>query len=110
MCTVPVRLDFKNKETRIQAEHTLRNICKVSCSVPYPKKLRQMLKLQIEEGKKLRDKCFIRNKVDIDNLKIITWPRQRTAGSTWTWTRQIPDDILGNDWVRDTSTTTTTWR
>ena len=27
MCTVPVRMDFKNKETRVQAESSLRSIC-----------------------------------------------------------------------------------
>ena len=101
MCTVPVRLDFKNKETRIQAEHTLRNICKVSCSTPYPKRLRQMLKLQIEEGKKLRDKCFIRNKVDIDNLKIVTMAKAENGWEHLDLDKQIPDDILGNDWVRE---------
>ena len=43
MCTVPVRMDFKNKETRIQAETTLQSICKVKCSIPYPRKLRTMI-------------------------------------------------------------------
>jgi len=100
MCTVPVRLDFKNKETRIQAEHTLRNICKVSCSVPYPKKLRQMLKTQIEEGKKLRPKCFIRNKVDIDNLKITTSARAENGWEHLDLDKVIPLDILGNELMR----------
>ena len=107
MCTVPVRLDFKNKETRIQAEYTLRNICKVSCSTPYPKKLRQLLKLQIEEGKKLRDKCFIRNKVDIDNLRIITSARAENGWEHLDIDMEIPVDILGNDWVRDAFDTNT---
>ena len=97
MCTVPVRLDFKNKETRMQAEHTLRNICKVSCSVPYPKKLRQMLKVQIEEGKKLRDKCFIRTRVDIDNLKLTTSARAENGWEHLDLDKDIPLDILGNE-------------
>ena len=52
MCTVPVRMDFKNKETRVSAEYTLRSICKVSCSTPYPRKLRALLGRAILEGKK----------------------------------------------------------
>ena len=43
MCTMPVRFDFKDRETRIQAEISLRKICQVRCSTPYPKKLRQLL-------------------------------------------------------------------
>ena len=55
MCTVPVRMDFKNKETRIQAENTLRSICKVKCSIPYPRKLRTLINETIAEGKKRRN-------------------------------------------------------
>jgi len=60
-----------------------------------------MLKLQIEEGKKLRDKCFIRNKVDIDNLKIVTMAKAENGWEHLDLDKQIPDDILGNDWVRE---------
>ena len=97
MCTVPVRFDFKNKETRIQAENTLRNICKVSCSVPYPKKLRTLLATRIAEGKKIRSGCFIRNRVDIDNLKIVTSARAENGWEHLDMDIPIPEDILGND-------------
>ena len=70
MCTVPVRMDFKNKETRVQAETTLRSICKVNCSIPYPRKLRMMITEIISSGKRLREGLFIKVKVDIDNLKL----------------------------------------
>ena len=94
MRTVPVRMDFKNKETRIQAETTLRNICKVSCSTPYPKKLRAMLGRAILEGKKSFDKSYIRTKIDIDNLTISASAR---TGTTWTVVYgpvPIPLDVL----------------
>ena len=51
-CTMPVRLDFKDKETRIQAEISMRKLCKVSCSTPYPKKLRNILSGLVKDGKK----------------------------------------------------------
>lgn len=51
MCTVPIRLDFKNKETRNRAEATVRKVCKIKCSVPYPKKLRTLLNAVISDGK-----------------------------------------------------------
>ena len=47
-CTMPVRLDFKDKEPRIQAEIAMRKLCQVSCSTPYPKKLRNIDKLTID--------------------------------------------------------------
>jgi len=94
MCTVPVRLDLKNKDTRIQAEQTLRSICKVNCSTPYPKKLRALLGKTILKGKKFFPKCYIRTKVDIDNLLVSASVR---AGDKWTLVSgpfPIPLDIL----------------
>ena len=70
MCTVPVRMDFTNKETRIQAESTLRSICKVNCSIPYPRKLRVLINDTISKGKQLREGCFIKVKIDVDNLML----------------------------------------
>ena len=80
MCTVPVRMDFKNKETRQQAEHTLRSICKVNCSTPYPKKLRALLGRAILDGKKKFPKNYIRTKVDIDNMQVTASVRE---GASW---------------------------
>jgi hypothetical protein len=58
MCTMPVRFEFKDKDTRISAEKSLRKICKVSCAVPYPKKLRDMLDNLLKEGKKTCAQSF----------------------------------------------------
>jgi hypothetical protein len=69
-CTLPVRFEFKDKETRIQSEKILRKVCKVSCAVPYPKRLRTMLDNLISEGKKQYPNCFIRIKVNVDTLTI----------------------------------------
>jgi hypothetical protein len=69
-CTLPVRFEFKDRETRIQSEKNLRKVCKVSCAVPYPKKLRSMLDTLINEGKKSFPNCFIRTRVNMDDLTI----------------------------------------
>jgi hypothetical protein len=69
-CTIPVRFEFKDKDIRIEAEKTLRKICSVSCAVPYPKRLRDIMSKMITEGKKLYPKSFIRTKVDVDNLSV----------------------------------------
>jgi hypothetical protein len=41
MCSVPIKLTFKDKNTRFQAELALKKACKVKCATPYPKELRQ---------------------------------------------------------------------
>jgi hypothetical protein len=69
-CTMPVRFEFKDKVTRMQAEKTLRKVCSVSCAVPYPKRLRAMMDNLISEGKKKFPNCYIRTRVDVDNLTI----------------------------------------
>ncbi len=70
MCTVPVKLIFKGKDERIRAEKTLRQICNVRCSTPYPKKLRTMIKDLIDEGKALQPDHFVRVRVHSDTLKV----------------------------------------
>jgi hypothetical protein len=67
---MPVRFEFKDRETRINAEKTLHKVCKVSCAVPYPKRLRDILDNLITQGKKLAPNCFIRTRVNVDNLYI----------------------------------------
>jgi hypothetical protein len=69
-CTIPVRFEFKDKETRFQAEKTLRKVCKVSCAIPYPKKLRTMMDALLTEGKKQYPNSYIRTKVNVDDLTI----------------------------------------
>ena len=43
-CTIPVKYEFKDKDTRIRAETALRSRCKVSCGTPYPVILREYIK------------------------------------------------------------------
>jgi hypothetical protein len=81
MYTLPVRLEFKDKDIRFQAETSLRKICKVGCSVPYPKKLRLLMDSLVKKGKELKPDCFIRTKVNSENLTIDA--HARTAEKTW---------------------------
>jgi hypothetical protein len=99
-CTLPVRFEFKDKETRIQAEKTLRKVCKVSCAVPYPKKLRLLLDSMINEGKKNFPNSFIRTKVDVDNLTIEAHAKTGEGWIDLGLKRDIPltiCDTTGND-------------
>jgi hypothetical protein len=96
MCTLPVKLIFKGKDDRILAEQTLRKICKVRCSTPYPKKLRMMIKNLIDEGKEKAPGHFVRVRVHSDTLKV-----EAHASIEGKWVdlkieKDIPLDILDN--------------
>jgi hypothetical protein len=92
-CTLPVRFEFKDRETRIQAEKTLRKVCKVSCATPYPKRLRTMLNNMLTEGKKKFPNSFIRTQVNADDL---TLEAHAKVGDNWVdlgLKKSIPYDI-----------------
>jgi len=99
MCTVPVRMDFKNKDTRIRAETTLRGICKVNCSVPYPRKLRTMIYDLVQLGKAKYPKNYIRTKIDIDNMKLSAQVRLQNGWEGVGPVIPIPLDILDRNTV-----------
>jgi hypothetical protein len=93
-CTLPVRFEFPDKPTRIQAEKTLRKVCKVSCAVPYSKKLRTILDNMVTEGKVKYPNTFIRNQV---NVKQLTVEAHAKTGEGWVdlgLKRDIPLNIL----------------
>ena len=69
-CSLPVKMIFKGKKDRIQAEQHLRKLCKIKVSTPYPKKLRIMMADLVKEAKAKRNGCFILTKVSTDNLTI----------------------------------------
>jgi hypothetical protein len=74
----------------------LRKICKVNCSVPYPKKMRTMLNELINEGKRIKPDCFIRTKVNVEKLTVKAHAK---TGSGWVdlnLKRSIPTTILDN--------------
>ena len=101
MCTIPVRMDFKNKETKLQAETTLRSVCKVSCSTPYPKRLRQLINGMIQNGKNTNPDCFIKIKVDIDNLMLTAHARKEDTWIHLKLDTVIPLDILDRNLSSD---------
>lgn len=94
MCTMPIRMDFKSKEIKHQAESTLRKVCKVSCSTPYPKRMRQLLAEVVKEGKAKFQDTYIRTKVDIENLKISAFARNGDRWVDLAIDRDITEDIL----------------
>jgi hypothetical protein len=107
MYTIPVRLDFKDKETRMNAEISLRKICKVSCAVPYPKKLRAMLSDVIKEGRVLAPNSFIRTKVNSDLLTIEAQAKTEQGWVELPIQKSIPLTILDANQVQHIAMETT---
>ena len=95
-CTMPVRLDFKDKETRIQAEISMRKLCKVSCSTPYPKKLRNILSGLVKDGKKAAPGCFSLTRVNVDKLTIDVHTKVDNQWQDLNLSCNIPTTILDN--------------
>jgi hypothetical protein len=93
-CTMPVRFEFKDKDTRIEAEKSLRKICSVSCAVPYPKRLRDIMDKMITEGKKIKPNSFIRTRIDIDNLTVEAHAKTSEGWFDLGYKTSIPLNIL----------------
>ncbi len=95
-CTVPVKYDFKDRDTRARVEQLLRSKCKVNCSIPYPPILRACIKKAVESGKKVRPDHFVR--VNVDPNKMVLKLSWKAPGSTQ-WEHHhsvipIPDEAL----------------
>jgi hypothetical protein len=106
MCTVPVKLTFRDKETRFRAELTLKKACKVRCGTPYPKKLRSLMNSLIKDCKTSRPKSFILAKVDTDNLCITARARNDSGWEDLPAKIDIPLDLLDDEELSAVSTVT----
>ena len=95
-CTVPVRYDFKDKDTRFRAEQVLRKTCKIKCSTPYPTILLECIKKEVTHVKSDFPNDYIRVLVDASNmaLKVARRPKDYTE---WTYCKRdidLPADVL----------------
>jgi hypothetical protein len=74
--TIPVKLSYKDKDTRITAEQNLRKLCKVSCTTPYHSTLRDVMKKTMDEAKLKYKNCYVQTRVDVDNMALRVSYRQ----------------------------------
>ena len=82
-CTIPVKYDFKDKDTRIKAEAVLRSRCKVSCATPYPTILRECIKQTIEHFKAGYPGDFFRVNVDAAKFSLKVHRKKAEEGAIW---------------------------
>jgi len=95
-CTLPVKLAFKDKDTKQQAESLFRNKCKVQCTTPYPLNLRKAIRSAVEGEKAKFTEDFIQVRVDPEEaiLKI----SRKSGGKDGKWlnnyaTIQLDDSV-----------------
>jgi hypothetical protein len=67
-CTVPVKYDFNDKDTRVRVEQILRAQCNVNCTTPYPPILRECIRKVITESRKEFPDNLVKVLVDTNNF------------------------------------------
>jgi hypothetical protein len=94
MCSVPIKLTFKDKKTRFQAELALKKACKVKCATPYPKELRSLMDELVRSCKPENPGCFILPRVDSEKLVISARARNDKGWTDLSRSVNIPIDLL----------------
>jgi hypothetical protein len=84
-CTVPVRYEFENKDTCIEAEKLLRERCGANCATPYPAVLRECIRQVIDKVKKDYPDNQVKVAVDTDNFCLKVRRRVRKEGTANRW-------------------------
>jgi hypothetical protein len=79
--TMPIRYEFKDRETRIEVESILRNTCKVDCATPYPIILRHCIRQVVDHFRKDYPNDFIKVTVDSHNLTLNV--ARKVKGDGW---------------------------
>ena len=95
-CTIPVRYNFDDKDTRIRVEQSLRERCKVQCSTPYPIILRECIKKTIVHVKQAFPSDFIRVNVDANSMSLKVARRPKDSAEWVYYQRDVglPPEVL----------------
>lgn len=96
-CSIPVKYEFKDKDTRVRAEQILRSRCKVQCSTPYPPVLRACIKKTIEATCAAFPGSFVKVAVDPAKMCLKVAYRPEKSADRWTYIPKyvgLPADVL----------------
>jgi len=94
--TIPVKLSFKDKDTRDAAEFRMRTMCDINCTVPYHRTLRNVIGTVIAENKEKYPDNFIQIKVDVEKF-VLKVNRKSKKDKIWynnVETVALPDSVL----------------
>ena len=96
-CTLPVKMVFRDRESKARAEAVLRKSCKLQCSTPYPTQLRKVIKNTIEVYRGKFPENFIQVKVDPERLQLKLSRRPKADNARWINDFEVvklEDDVL----------------
>jgi hypothetical protein len=95
-CTVPVKYDFNDRDTRIAVEQILRTKCNVNCTTPYPPILRECIRRTINSAKKDFPGDFVKVSVDPVNrtLKVARRPEKNAKWVYACADIKLPREVL----------------
>jgi hypothetical protein len=97
-CTVPVRYEFPDKDTKIRAETILRKTCNANCTTPYPNILRECIRRTIDHVKQERPDSFVKVNVDPVNFCLkVAWKPKGSETAPWNYAREhvpLPKEAL----------------
>jgi hypothetical protein len=79
--TMPIRYEFKDKDTRLEAETILRDTCKIDCATPYPVILRACIKQTIDHFRSAYPNDYI--KVSVDTQSVTLKVSRKVKGDGW---------------------------
>jgi hypothetical protein len=99
-CTVPVKYQFKDRDTRVFAEKTLRDTCGVHCATPYPLVVREAIKKIVEKVKKDYPEDFVKVNVMVKEFSLKVARRPKGKDLEWHY---YPDLIPLPEQAKDIS-------
>jgi hypothetical protein len=84
-CTIPVKYEFKDKDTRIEAEKLFMDKCGAHCAVPYPAMLRECIKQVVTKVKTDFPNNQVRVNVDTQRLCLTVARREKNPENPGKW-------------------------
>jgi transcription elongation factor Elf1 len=92
--TIPVKLTFRDKETRDAADGRMRKLCKTGGTIPYHRTLRNVINKVIMDAKDKYKGSFIQVKVDADKFRLRVSRREEGVWHNNIELIDLPDEVL----------------
>jgi hypothetical protein len=92
--SIPIKLCYKDKNTREAAEARLKTLCKVSSTVPYHRTLRSFINKVVEESKVKYPGHYIQAKVDAEKFQLKISKMKNRVWENNVELIPLPDSVL----------------
>jgi transcription elongation factor Elf1 len=92
--TIPVKLTFRDKETRDAADGRMRKLCKTGGTIPYHRTLRNVINKVIMDAKDKYKGSFIQVKVDAEKFRLRVSRREDGVWHNNIELIDLPDEVL----------------